>query len=100
MDYLLSYENNTAFGTGKVIVTGIVNYRGVVERTFEIVKKAPELSAVYIQSQPGKTVYKSGETFDPTGLSLMIQRKNWYIAKKPQDCSVLNQVWILHLQKK
>lgn len=72
VDYLLSYENNTAFGTGKVIVTGIVNYRGVVERTFEIVKKAPELSAVYIQSQPGKTVYKSGETFDPTGLSLKL----------------------------
>ena len=72
VDYLLSYENNTAFGTGKVIVTGIVNYRGVVERTFEIVKKAPELSAVYIQSQPGKTVYKSGETFDPTGVSLKL----------------------------
>lgn len=72
VDYLLSYENNTAFGTGKVIVTGIVNYRGVVERTFEIVKKDPELSAVYIQSQPGKTVYKSGETFDPTGLSLKL----------------------------
>ena len=72
VDYLLSYENNTAFGTGKVIVTGIVNYRGVVERTFEIVKKAPELSAVYTQSQPGKTVYKSGETFDPTGLSLKL----------------------------
>ena len=28
------------------------------------------------------------------------KRKNWYIAKKPQDCLVLNQVWILHLQKK
>ena len=72
VDYLLSYENNTAFGTGKVIITGIVNYRGAVECTFEIVKKDPELSAVYIQSQPGKTVYKSGETFDPTGLSLKL----------------------------
>ena len=27
---------------------------------------------MYIQSQPGKTVYKSGETFDPTGLSLKL----------------------------
>ena len=72
MDYLLSYENNTAFGTGKVIITGIVNYRGAVECTFEIVKKDPQLSAVYIQSQPGKVVYKAGESFDPTGLSLKL----------------------------
>ena len=72
VDYLLSYENNTAFGTGKVIITGIVNYRGAVECTFEIVKKDPQLSAVYIQSQPGKVVYKAGESFDPTGLSLKL----------------------------
>ncbi|MGN0395376.1 MAG: hypothetical protein ACI4EF_08440, partial [Coprococcus sp.] len=37
VDYEVSYEDNTAPGTGKVIVKGINNYTGEVELEFEIV---------------------------------------------------------------
>ena len=35
-DYTISYEDNTDIGTAKVIITGIGNYAGTVEKTFEI----------------------------------------------------------------
>ena len=35
-DYTVSYQQNTAVGTAKAIVTGQGNYNGVVERTFTI----------------------------------------------------------------
>ena len=37
-DYTIEYENNTAAGTGKVIVTGVGNYSGTAELTFSIVE--------------------------------------------------------------
>ena len=37
-DYTVSYLNNEAPGTAKVVITGIGNYTGVVEKTFTIVK--------------------------------------------------------------
>ena len=35
-DYTVAYENNTATGKGKVVVTGIGNYEGSIEKTFLI----------------------------------------------------------------
>lgn len=35
-DYMVAYENNTATGKGKVVVTGTGNYEGSIEKTFLI----------------------------------------------------------------
>ena len=35
-DYTVTYQSNTAVGTGKVIVTGINNYKDSVTKTFTI----------------------------------------------------------------
>lgn len=39
-DFMARYEENTMPGTGKIIVTGMGNYEGTVEKTFRIVEKA------------------------------------------------------------
>lgn len=39
-DFMARYEENTMPGTGKVIVAGMGNYEGTVEKTFRIVEKA------------------------------------------------------------
>ena len=41
-DYEVEYTNNTSIGTAKIIVTGIGNYEGSMETTFEIIKYVPE----------------------------------------------------------
>lgn len=38
-DYTISYSNNINIGTGVAIITGIGNYSGKVEKTFNIIKK-------------------------------------------------------------
>lgn len=37
-DYKLSYENNTAAGTAKVVITGMGPYTGTAKKTFKILK--------------------------------------------------------------
>ena len=39
-DYTVSYDNNINAGTAKVTITGIGNYTGTIEKTFEITPKA------------------------------------------------------------
>lgn len=39
VDYTLSYSNNMNIGTGNIIITGIGNYTGKVEKTFTIIAK-------------------------------------------------------------
>ena len=43
-DYTVSYENNTDLGTARIIIEGAGNYRGTIEREFEIVKASQPLS--------------------------------------------------------
>ena len=43
-DYTVSYENNTDLGTARIIIEGAGNYRGTIERGFEIVKASQPLS--------------------------------------------------------
>lgn len=50
VDYILSYENNLNIGTGKVIITGIGEYTGKSEKTFNIVKK--DINLTYIDDIP------------------------------------------------
>lgn len=38
-DYKINYEDNLFVGTGKIIITGIGNYNGLIRKTFDIVKK-------------------------------------------------------------
>ena len=41
-DYEVSYSNNISIGTANVTITGIGNYEGSIETTFEIIKYVPE----------------------------------------------------------
>jgi len=72
IDYKLKYLNNTEVGTARVEITGIIKYRGKLEKEFEIVKKPAELETIFIATKPEKTVYKAGEKFDPKGLTLTL----------------------------
>ena len=71
-DYKVAYENNTDFGTATAVVTGIVNYSGELRLNFEIEKAPVVLETISVKTGPAKTTYKVGETFDPTGLVLML----------------------------
>ncbi|MFC2475889.1 MAG: discoidin domain-containing protein [Catonella sp.] len=72
LDYKLKYLNNTETGVAKVEITGIIKYRGKLEKEFEIVKKPAELETIFILTKPEKTVYKVGEKFNPKGLKLTL----------------------------
>ncbi len=68
-DYTLEFQNNTAFGTGTVIATGIGAYTGTLQTNFEI-QAAVSVAGLTIKAQPSKTTYNAGQCFDPTGLVL------------------------------
>ena len=72
VDYKVAYENNTDFGTATAVVTGIINYAGELRLNFEIEKAPVVLETISVKTGPAKTTYKAGETFDPTGLVLML----------------------------
>lgn len=78
VDYLVSYENNTAEGTATAIVTGLgqYGYSGSASAEFEI-KVAeepaePDLEAISVK-EPCRTKYTEGETLDPAGLVLELK---------------------------
>ena len=78
VDYIVSYENNTAEGTATAIVTGVgqYGYSGSVSAEFEI-KVAeepaePTLEEIAVK-EPCRTNYTEGETLDPTGLVLELK---------------------------
>ena len=76
IDYKVSYENNTEFSTdgkkAKVIVEGIIDYSGKLEKEFTIKKAPRELTGIFVKEKPEKIQYQAGETFDPTGLELTL----------------------------
>lgn len=45
-DYILSYENNRNIGTGKITITGIGNYTGIVYKNFSIIKANYDTSKI------------------------------------------------------
>ena len=78
VDYIVSYENNTAEGTATAIVTGVgqYGYSGSASAEFEI-KVAeepaePDLEAISVK-EPCRTKYTEGETLDPAGLVLELK---------------------------
>ncbi len=77
VDYIVSYENNTAEGTATAIVTGLgqYGYSGSVSAEFEI--KAAEPAEPVLEEiavkEPCRTNYTEGETLDPAGLVLELK---------------------------
>ena len=76
IDYKVSYENNTEFSAdgkkAKVIVEGIIDYSGKVEKEFTIKKAPRELTGIFVKEMPEKIQYQAGENFDPVGLELTL----------------------------
>lgn len=62
-DYTVSYENNTAEGTAKAIITGIGTCYGTAETTFEIAKT--DISAAEITFKNGTTYPHTGSAIKP-----------------------------------
>ena len=46
VDYVISYENNTDFGTAKLVIKGIDGYTGILEHTFAITQKAKVMTGI------------------------------------------------------
>ena len=74
IDYIVSYENNTAEGTATAIVTGLGQYgytgSAEAEFTIKVTEPAePELTGISVK-EPCKVNYTEGENLDPTGLVL------------------------------
>ena len=80
IDYIVSYEKNTAEGTATAIVTGLGQYgytgSAEAEFTIKVTKPAePELTGIQITT-PCKKNYTEGETLDPSGLVLELIYNN------------------------
>lgn len=75
VDYVVSYENNTAEGTATAVVSGLgqYGYLGTVSAEFAIkVSEGAEITAagITVKNAPSKNIYTEGETLDPSGLIL------------------------------
>ena len=64
-DYIISYQNNVNAGTAKVIITGIGNYSGNVEKTFTITPKS--LDAMMLVQIPDQNY--TGNPIEPVNLT-------------------------------
>ena len=77
VDYIVSYENNTAEGTATAIVTGVgqYGYSGSASAEFEIkaVEPAEPVLEEIAVKEPCRTNYTEGETLDPAGLVLELK---------------------------
>ena len=77
VDYIVSYENNTAEGTATAIVTGLgqYGYSGSASAEFEIkaVEPAEPVLEEIAVKEPCRTNYTEGETLDPAGLVLELK---------------------------
>lgn len=70
-DFELSCENNTNVGTATVTVTGKVNYKGSVEKTFEIIYRASgeQFDAAIGDNTYGTFFDNTNDTYLPDGYS-------------------------------
>ena len=77
VDYIVSYENNTAEGTATAIVTGLgqYGYSGSASAEFEIKAAEPAEPVLeeIVVKEPCRTNYTEGETLDPAGLVLELK---------------------------
>ena len=75
VDYLLTFQNNTAAGTAKVLIEGIGDYSGTIEHDFTIELNGRTLTAVAVETQPAKRIYTVGAS-DPAGMELELSYSN------------------------
>ena len=76
VDYLLTFQNNTAAGAAKVVVEGIGEYSGIIEHDFTIEVNLRKLTGIAMKQQPAKLIYAVGESFDPMGTELELSFSN------------------------
>ena len=69
---MISYENNTDFGTAKLVIKGIDGYTGTLEHEFTITQKAKVMTGITWNTKPEKVIYTEGETLDVTGLVINV----------------------------
>lgn len=62
VDYTVAYSNNINIGTAKVTITGMGNYTGTIEKTFEILEKTEEGSNPGGNTNPGGSTHPDGDT--------------------------------------
>lgn len=60
-DYQVTYEDNNSSGTAKAIITGINNFQGTVEKTFEIFRKIYLRDDYASESGNSKSVMYNGD---------------------------------------
>ena len=62
-DYTLTYENNKNPGKAKIIISGIENYTGTIDRYFYIIKPIVDIGKIYdvdIIGIPKSVIYEGG----------------------------------------
>lgn len=65
-DYSVSYSNNKEIGTAKAVITGLGNYTGKAEKTFEIAKRKMSSDKISVVFTDGKSSYTyTGKTIKP-----------------------------------
>ena len=81
-DYVLNYENNVEIGTAKVVIEGIGNYRGVVEKEFAIKDSRIDISTLNIHLYTTRAAYYGGKLLPkivvPSGLKEGRDYQGWY----------------------
>ncbi len=81
-DYVLNYENNVEIGTAKVVIEGIGNYRGVVEKEFAIKDSRIDISTLNIHLYTTRAAYYGGQllpkVMTPSELKAGRDYQVWY----------------------
>ena len=81
-DYTVSRTNNTNIGTATVTITGTGSYTGSVKKTFEITKKAAEITV------PTTSTKKYGDKAFSLGASVNSGATLSYVSDRPEVASV------------
>ena len=91
-DYKLSYKNNVEIGTGTVVITGIGNYTGSVNKTFVITKDTtPDIDVMYrtyVQSYGWQGWVKDGTTSGTAAAAKRMEGLQVKIKKKTVPGSI------------
>ena len=97
VDYTVEYQNNTEIGNGKVIISGIKNYKGTISRSFSIEQQECDHNYVEVRTDPTcqklgnikMICSKCGETDPSANIVLLSKVPHNYTAsiKKASTCT-------------
>jgi hypothetical protein len=94
VDYTISYSDNIYSGVAKVIITGIGNYSGTIEKTFSILCKdivMPTINQELIYNGFEQSGIESGEGYTLTGDSSGLNAGTYSVTATLNDS--VNTVW-------